>query len=90
MSYCYWWEGRRAEAQEILSALQQEFPNDLTLKLNTVFVSIQTGEIKTALALLKELAEADARNRRQYYDLTLQLVVHTGDTVSVRELVTKI
>ena len=90
MSYCYWWEGRRAEAQEILSALQQEFPNDLTLKLNTVFVSIQTGEIQTALALLKELAEADARNRRQYYDLTLQLVVHTGDTVSVRELVTKI
>ena len=90
MSYCYWWEGRRSEAQEILSALQQEFPNDLTLKLNTVFVSIQTGELKTALALLKELAEADARNRRQYYDLTLQLVVHTGDTVSVRELVTKI
>ena len=90
MSYCYWWEGRREEAQEILSALQQEFPNDLTLKLNTVFVSIQTGEIKTALALLKELAEADVRNRRQYYDLTLQLVVHTGDTVSARELVTKI
>ncbi|MYA71021.1 tetratricopeptide repeat protein [Candidatus Poribacteria bacterium] len=90
MSYCYWWEGRREEAQEILSTLQLEFPNDLTLKLNTVFVSIQTGEIKTALALLKELTEADARNRRQYYDLTLQLVVHTGDTVSVRELVTKI
>ena len=90
MSYCYWWEGKREEAQEILSALQQEFPNDLTLKLNTVFVSIQTGAIKTALALLKEIAEADARNRRQYYDLTLQLVVHTGDTVSVRELVTKI
>ncbi len=90
MSYCYWWEGKRTEAQEILSALQQEFPDDLTLKLNTVFVFIQTGEIKTALALLKELAEADARNRRQYYDLTLQLVVHTGDTVSVRELVTKI
>ena len=90
MSYCYWWEGRREEAQEILSALQQEFPNDLTLKLNTVFVSVQTGELKTALALLKDLAEADARNRRQYYDLTLQFVVHTGDTVSVRELVTKI
>ena len=90
MSYCYWWEGRRADAQESLSALQQEFPNDLTLKLNTVFVSIQTGALKTALALLKELAEADVRNRRQYYDLTLQLVVHTGDTVSVRELVTKI
>ena len=90
MSYCYWWEGKRAEAQETLTALQKEFPNDLTLKLNTVFVSIQIGELKTALALLKELAEADARNRRQYYDLTLQLVVHTGDTVSVRELITKI
>ncbi|MDE0681543.1 MAG: tetratricopeptide repeat protein, partial [Candidatus Poribacteria bacterium] len=90
MSYCYWWEGRRGEAQEILSALQQEFPNDLTLKLNTVFVSIQTGALKTALARLKELAEADVRNRHQYYDLTLQLVVHTGDAVSVRELVTKI
>ena len=90
MSYCYWWEGRREESQEVLSALQQEFPDDLTLKLNTVFVAIQTGTPKTALALLKELTEADARNRRQYYDLTLQLVVHTGDTVSVRELVTKI
>ena len=90
MSYCYWWEGRRAEARDVLSALQQEFPNDLTLKLNTVFVSIQTGALKTALARLEELTEADARNRRQYYDLTLQLVVHTGDTASVREVVAKI
>ncbi len=90
LSYCIWWEGQRDKAQEILSALQQEFPNDLTLKLNTVFASIQTGQHATALDLLEELAGVDARNRRQYYDLTLQLAAHTGDTITVRELITKV
>ena len=90
LSYCYWWNGQRDKAQEILSALQKEFPEDLTLKLNTIFVSVQTGQHAIALELLAELAEVDPRNRRQYYELTLQLAAHTGDTVVVRELVTKV
>ena len=90
LSYCYWWGGKRDEAQEILSALQNDFPRDLTLKVNTVFVSIQTGLHATALELLDELAGLDPRNRRQYYDLSLQLAAHTGNTVKVRELMTKV
>ena len=90
LSYCYWWAGQRDKAQEVLSALQKEFPSDLTLKLNTVFASIQTGQHAKVLTLLGELSDVDARNRRQYYDLTLQLAAHTGDTVTVRELMTKV
>ena len=90
LSYCYWWGGKRDEAQEILSALQNHFPGDLTLKVNTVFASIQTGQHATALVLLDELAGRDPRNRRQYYDLSLQLAAHTGNTVKVRELMTKV
>ena len=90
LSYCHWWDEQRDKAQEILSTLQKEFPNDLTLKLNTVFASIQTGEHGEALDLLEELAGIDPRNRRQYYDLTLQLALHTGNTVVVRELIAKL
>ena len=90
LSYCYWWEGKRDKAQEVLSTLQKEFPDDLTLKLNTVFTSIQTGQHGTALELLDELAGVNPRNRRQYYNLTLQLASHTGNTVKVRELITKV
>ena len=90
LSYCYWWAGKRDQAQEVLSMLQAEFPDDLTLKLNTVFVSIQTGKHPTALELLDELAGSDPRNRRQYHNLTLQLAAFTGNTVKVRELMTKV
>ena len=90
LSYCYWWEGKRDQAQEVLSMLQDEFPDDLTLKINTVFVSIQTGKHPIALELLDELAGSDPRNRRQYYNLTLQLAALTGNTVKVRELMTKV
>ena len=90
LSYCYWWDGKRTEAQTTLSELQAEFPDDLTLKLITAFVSIQAGNHKSALTMLKSLAETDPRNRRQYNELTLELALHTGDTVTVRELVTKL
>ncbi len=90
LSYCYWWSGQRDKAQEILSSLQKEFPEDLTLKLNTIFPAIQTGEHATALELLTELAEVDPRNRKQYYELTLQIAAQVGDTVAVRELVTRV
>ena len=90
MCYCYWWENKRDTALGILAGLQKEFSDDLTLKLNTVLVSIQAGEHKTALELLENLADADPRNRRQYYDLTLQVAVHVGDTLIVRDLITKV
>ena len=90
LSYCYWWDEKRTEAQTTLSELQAEFPDDLTLKLITAFVFIQTGNHKSALAMLKSLAEMDPRNHRQYNELTLELALHTGDTVTVRELVTKL
>ena len=90
LSYCYWWAGQRDEAQAVLAALQKEFPEDLTLKLNTIFASIQAGQHAAAFKLITGLAEADPRNRRQYHELTLQLAVQTGDTVAVRELVTKV
>ena len=90
LSYCYWWDEKRTEAQTTLSELQAEFPDDLTLKLITAFVSIQAGNHKSALTMLKSLAETDPRNRRQYNELTLELALHTGDTVTVRELVTKL
>ena len=90
LSYCYWWAGQRDEAQAVLAALQKEFPEDLTLKLNTIFASIQAGQHAAAFKLITGLAEADPRNRKQYHELTLQLAVQTGDTVAVRELVTKV
>ena len=90
LSYCYWWEGNRDKAQEILATLQSEFPDDLTLKLNTILVSIQTGQQELVLNLLDELAEADPRNRRQYYELMLQFATHTGNTRKVRDLITKV
>ena len=90
LSYCYWWAGKRDSAQETLSALQKELPDDLTLRLNAIFASIQTGAHAAALELLDGLVEADPRNRKQYYELTLQLAAQTGDTVAVRELATKV
>ncbi len=90
LSYCYWWHGQRDKAQETLSALQAEFPEDLTLKLNTVFAAIQSGQHAIALKSLAGLAEVDPRNRKQYYELTLQLAAQAGDTVAVRELMTKV
>ena len=90
LSYCYWWDAKRTEAQTTLSELQAEFPDNLTLKLITAFVSIQTGNHKSALTMLKSLAETDPRNQRQYNELTLELALHTGDTVTVRGLVTKL
>ncbi|RKU12664.1 hypothetical protein C6501_10760 [Candidatus Poribacteria bacterium] len=90
ISYCNWWDGKRDKALEVLHSLQKEFPEDLTLKLNTIFVSIQSGKHDTAIELLKELTHADPRNFSQYYNLTLQLAMHTGNTTTVRELMTSL
>ena len=90
LSYCYWWNGDREKARETLVSLQEQFPHDLPLKLSTVFVSIQTGHYAGTLKLLDELSVSDPRNRRQYYDLTLQLALQSGNTVAVRDLIVKL
>ncbi len=89
LSYCYWWDENGDEAQQVLTVLQQEFPDDLTLKLNTALASIQTGEHKVATELLENLVATEPRNRKQYQDLLLQLFIRTGDTVAIRELMSK-
>ncbi len=86
LSYCYWWDANHDKAQQILSTLHNEFPDDLTLKLNIAYISIQSGKYKIALTMLEDLAESEPRNRRQYYDLILQLAIHTGDTITMREV----
>ena len=90
LCYCYWWENKRDAALEILTGLEQQFSDDLTLKLSTTLVTIQTGKHKEALKLLQDLTQADPRNRRQYFDLTLQIAVNIGDTFAVRDLMTKV
>ena len=90
LSYCYWWDEKRDEAQQVLTVLQQEFPDDLTLKLNTALASIQTGKHKEATELLENLVVTEPRNRKQYQDLLLQLAIHTGDTIAIRELMSKL
>ena len=52
LSYCYWWNGDREKARETLVSLQEQFPQDLALKLSTVFISIQTGHYAGTLKLL--------------------------------------
>ena len=86
ISYCKWWDGKRDKALEVLHNLQTEFPDDLTLKLNTIFVSVQSGEYDVALDVLKELMHSAPKNPHQFYDLTLQIATYTGDSSAVREL----
>ena len=90
LSYFFWWEGKRNEAQEMLAGLQTEFPDNLTLTLQTGFVSIHTGKHKEAMEAFTKVADKDRRNRKQYNDLILQVAIYTGDTVKVRELLSKV
>ena len=90
LSYCYWWNNQRNNAQEILIELQKEFPRDLTLKLNTVMVSLQNGQYSGSLRLLEELSESDPINRPLYDDLTLQVALQTGNTIVIRGLITRL
>ncbi|MXV77490.1 tetratricopeptide repeat protein, partial [Candidatus Poribacteria bacterium] len=90
LSYCYWWNGRREKAQEILVSLQNEFPHDQSLKLNTVFLAIQSGQQAGTIKLLEELTISDPRNRSKYYELTLKLAMQTGNSVAIRDLIVKL
>ena len=90
LSYFYWWEGKRNKAQEILAGLQTEFSNNLTLMLQTAFVSIHTGKHQEATEAFTKVADKDRRNRKHYNDLILQVSIYTGDTVKVREMLSKV
>ena len=90
LSYFYWWEGKRNKAQEILAGLQTEFSDNLTLMLQTAFVSIHTGKHQEAMAAFTKVADKDRRNRKHYNDLILQVAIYTGDTVKVREVLSKV
>ena len=90
LSYFYWWEGKRNKAQEILTGLQTEFSNNLTLTLQAAFVSLHTGKHREAMEAFTKVADKDRRNRQQYNDLILQVAIYTGDTVKVRELLSKV
>ena len=90
LSYFYWWEGKRNKAGEILAGLHTEFPDNMTLTLQTAFVSLHTGKHREAMEAFTKVADKDRRNRQQYNDLILQVAIHTGDTVKVRELLSKV
>ena len=90
LSYFYWWEGKRSKAQEILADLQTEFPENLTLTFQTAFVSINAGKHQAAMDALTKVADKDRRNRKHYNDLILQVAIYTGDTVKVREMLSKV
>ncbi len=90
LSYCYWWNGEREKAQEILVSLQNEFPHDHSLKLNTVFLAIQSGQHAGTIKLLEELTISDPRNSAKYYELTLKLAMQTGNSVVIRDLIAKL
>ena len=90
LSYFYWWEGKRNQAQEILAGLQTEFSDNMTLMLQTAFVSIHTGKHQEAMKAFTKVADKDRRNRKHYNDLILQVAIYTGDTVKVREMLSKV
>ena len=88
LSYCYWWEGRRDESQQLLKTLRSENSEDLTLKRHMPLVLIQTGKQEAAVSLLTELAVTDPRNRQQYNNLRFYLAEQSGNTAKLRELAT--
>ena len=90
LSYCYWWEGRRDESQQLLKTLRAENSEDLTLKQHMPLVMIQTGKQDAAVALLTELTESDPQNRQQYNNLRFFLAEQSGNTAKLRELATEL
>ena len=88
LSYCYWWEGKRDESQQLLETIGAENSEDFTLKLHIPLVLIQTGKKEVAMALLTELADNDLRNRQQYNNLIFHLAERARNTAKLRELAT--
>ena len=90
LSYCYWWEGRRDESQQLLKTLHTENSDNLTLERHMPLVLIQTGKQQAAISLLAKLTESDPRNRQQYNNLRFFLAEQRGNTESLRELATEL
>ena len=89
LSYCYWWEGKRNESQQLLGTIQAEDSRDLTLKRHMPLVLIETGKQEAAISLLTELAVSDPRNRQQYNNLRFFLAEQSGNTAELQELATE-
>lgn len=90
LCYFYSWDELPEKTLEILGELQTTFPDDLTFLLQTAKVSIETGKHRLAMSALTKLADKDGRNRQNHNYTILQLAIRTGNTVMVRELLSKL
>ena len=90
LAYCYWWDGKQQKAKDILTSLQNEFPDDLILKFNAACLYIQNGNVQEAMNIVEKLAQVDTSKQLQYYDLMLQLATHLNDTNKLKQLIPKI
>ena len=86
----YWWDEAPDKALEILALLQAEFPDSLTILRQATTASILAGRHNEALMTLDRLVDKGPRNRQPYYDLMLQISIFTGNTIKVRELLSRI
>ncbi|MDE0300360.1 MAG: tetratricopeptide repeat protein [Candidatus Poribacteria bacterium] len=89
LCYVYTWDELPEKTLEILSELKTTFPDDLTFLLQTAIVSIETGKHRLAISALSKLAEKNGRYRQNHNHTILQLAIRTGNTVKVRELLSK-
>ncbi len=90
LAYCYWWYGKRQNAKDTVIAIQNEFPDDLILKLNLALLYMQTGNISEARNILEKLAQVPTHQQQQYYALMLELATRSRDTDALEVLMPKI
>ena len=86
----YWWDGALDTSLEILAMLEAEFPDSLTILRQATAAFILTGRHNEALRTLDRLVDKDPKNRMRYYDFMLQISAFTGNTIKVRELLSRI
>ena len=89
LCYFYSWDELPEKTLEILGELQTTFPHDLSFLLQTAMVSIETGKHRLAISALTQLADKNGRYRQNHNYTILQLAIRTGNTVKVRELLSK-
>ncbi len=86
----YWWDGALDKSLEILAMLEAEFPDSLIILRQATTARILTGRHNEALRTLDRLADKDPKNRQPYYDLMLRISTFTGNTIKIRELLSRI
>ena len=86
----HWWDGTPERSLEILAMLEAEFPDSLIILRQAATARILTGRHNEALRTLDRLADKDPKNRQPYYDLMLRISTFTGNTIKVRELLSRI